>query len=266
MPLFSPDFEDVLMPQLLLPLNDRIIDMLNSMLDYIEDDEITNGRFARPIARRGVFHPMGNAEPHGILMPNLHALGGRLLEFKPKWLVQSPSAPGDARRCRTCAVNLLRRVKGKHKGRGDLGFCPFALLRREDKGLEAALEQIDDGGAGKRLMEDFVEKVQPALKHLQGLQKRFGEVGLEDFQSQEEKDFGVAMALRDCSVFLVVSGGDEKPQILDVKFADLDLKTTEGGKIQRWAEIEEELILRGMYTDDVDGDESPLCFWPKDKS
>lgn len=261
-PVFSPDHTDVLMPQILVPLISTIVDGLNAMLYAMEDD--TSSAPSRPVARRGAYLPFFTEEPHGILMPNLYARGERLLEFKPKWLVQSPSAPRDARRCRTCAVNLLRRMKGKHKGRGDSGFCPFALLSHDDGVLRPALEQLLGGHGRTEMVEEFVGKVQPPLRHLRELQKRFGEVGLQDFQSSEVKDFGVAMALRDCSVFLVVSDRFEasnRPEIQDVKFADLDLKTTKGGKTERWTEIEGELVSKGLYTDDVDGDDSHLCFW-----
>ena len=257
-PLFLPDHTDVLMPQILLPLTSNIVDGLNAMLYAMEDD--ASSVPSRPVPRKGAYLPFFNEEPHGILMPNLNAEGGRLLEFKPKWLLQSPSAPRDAMRCRTCAVNLLRRMKGKHKGRGDSGFCPFALLSRHDVALGSVMQQLVQRHPGVKLLRDFVGKVQPALRHLQMLQTRFGEVGLEDFRSSVEKDFGIAMALRDCSVFLVINKDLEAPEILDVKFADLDLKKTDGGKIQRWTEIEEELISKGLYTQNVDGDESHLCF------
>ena len=257
-PLFSPDHTNVLMPQVLLPLTSNIVDGLNAMLYAMEDDTLSS--ISRPVPRRGAYLPFFIEEPHGILMPNLNAKGGRLLEFKPKWLVQSPSASRDARRCRTCAVNLLRRMKGKHKGRGDSGFCPFALLSRHDVVLGSVLQQLVKRHPGEKLLREFVGKVQPALRHLQMLQTRFGEVGLEDFRSSVEKDFGIAMALRDCSVFLVINKDLETSEILDVKFADLDLKTTDGGKIQRWTEIEEELISKGLYTQNAGGDESHLCF------
>ena len=260
-PLFSPDHTDVLMPQILLPLTPSTVDELNAMLYAMEDD--SSNSISRPVARRGAYLPFFTEEPHGILMPNLNAQGGRLLEFKPKWLVQSPSAPRQARRCRTCAVNLSRKLKGKHKGRGDSGFCPFALLSRDDAVLWPALEQLVEGRARRRLLREFVGKVQPALRHLQELQRQHGDVGLQDFQLSKDKDFGVAMALRDCSVFLVVSE-DEEPEIceiVDVKFADLDIKTTDGGKMERWAEIEEELISKALYTDDLAGNESHPCVW-----
>ena len=247
------------MHQVLLPLDQGIVDGLNDMLHSMETEPTTaSNEKVRAVARRGAYHPDFSEEPNALLMPNLHVLGGRVREFKPKWLVQSPSAPENAKRCRTCAVNLLRRVKGKHRGRGDAGFCPFALLSTAQSVLGNVLE-ILDGEGGKELTREFVRKVLPALVYLRELQGKFMGVGLNEFRSPEGREFGVAMALRDCSVFLVINNGE----ILDVKFADLDLKTTEGGKVERWAEIEDELIEKGMYTDDVEADETHPCFWTR---
>ena len=260
-PLFSPEHTDVLMPQILVRLTSTVVDGLNAMLYTMEDD--TSSALSRPVARRGAYLPFFTEEPHGILMPNLHARGERLFEFKPKWLVQSPSAPSDARRCRTCAVNLLRRMKGKQKGRGDSGFCPFALLSHDDGVLRPALEQLFGGRVRTEIVEEFVGKVQPLLRYLRELQKRLGGVGLQDFQSSEVKDLGVAMALRDCSVFLVLSDRPEasnSAEIKDVKFADLDIKATDGGKTERWTEVEGELLSKGLYADDVDADDGYSCF------
>ncbi|KAF8420505.1 inositol-pentakisphosphate 2-kinase-domain-containing protein [Tirmania nivea] len=84
-------------------------------------------------------------ERHGFLVedmtpaaPGVDAESGRyrrevLVEFKPKWLLPSPSAPVGARRCRTCALRILREYK-KHgtivvgNGSGNPGhWCPFDL-------------------------------------------------------------------------------------------------------------------------------------------
>ena len=129
--------------------------------------------------------------------------------------------------------------------------------------MRPALEQLFGGRIKTEMVEEFVGKVQPLLRHLRELQKRLGEVGLQDFQSSEAKDLSVAMALRDCSVFLVVSDRSEasnRPEIKDVKFADLDVKATDGGKTERWTEVEGELLSKRLYTDDVDGDDGYSCF------
>lgn len=384
-PLFADGFADVLVEQGLFRMSRETVESVDSTLREMEggrDGEVEGGIARdgvgsgdRPVHRRGVYHPVFERECHGILMPNLLSLGAnpstpsaralqdgkdtkhndksklkmktRLLEFKAKWLLQSPSAPADAVRCRTCAVNALRRLKNaqsqtqahtetseeqmqtqtrasensnqnhklkqkqKHKlGRGDGGFCPFALLSNDKSTgtLHSALTTMGlfahcrTPRAKHQLQTEFAEKVQPVLRHLRGLQGRFGCVGLDDFRGglvdrsgdagldsrgavdagYEEGDFAVAMALRDCSVFLVIAEGEAEdeagdgdedgnrdiPSIKAVKLADLDLKTTGGGKLQRWAGIEEELIRSGMYTmskAELEGlmgeGEGDVCVW-----
>lgn len=200
--------------------------------------------------RRHVYLPPYEKEQHGILMRNLQGPGiDRLIEFKPKWLVQSPSAPSDARNCRTCALNAMRRRTQRHQGRGDSGFCPLDLLDTGDV-LEDALAKIWPMEEGlEAFVASFREKVQPALVHLKVFQQDHGSVGLQDFQNPAGKDFGLAMALRDCSVFLALRRRDAQGGIdlIDVKLADLDLKTTEGGKLQKWAATEQELLDGGWY-------------------
>jgi len=209
-------------------------------------------RRLRPHHRRHVYLPAYKDEQYGILMQNLQGPGiDWLVEFKPKWLVQSPSAPGGAKNCRTCALNAMRRKKQKHQGRGDSGFCPLDLLEEGDV-LECALAKIWTlEGDFSEFVAAFKTTVQPALFHLRKLQEEHGSVGLKDFQNPKGKDFGVAMALRDCSVFLALrkneSDQDGLVELVDVKFADLDLKSIAGGKVQKWATMEQELLDGGWY-------------------
>lgn len=76
---------------------------------------------ARPRGRRGVY--LAEDEPFGLLITDMTPAAAasvadpgagtgewqQMWEFKPKWLVQSPSAPRDARRCRTCALRAMKR-------------------------------------------------------------------------------------------------------------------------------------------------------------
>ena len=261
--LFGDECRQFLMEQVLYKLTPDMVQEANEELREMDNVDLgaltaeavkAKGKKIRHHHRRHVYLPSYEQEQYAILMHNLQAPGiDWLVEFKPKWLVQSPTAPKDARNCRTCALNALRRKEGKHKGRGDSGFCPFDLLvgPEEDEVLRQALQNIwpiEDGIEG--FVAAFRDKVQPALKHVQKLEQEHNSVGLDDFQNPAGKDFGVAMALRDCSVFLALKrpeSGDEPFKISDVKFADLDLKSTEGGKIQKWAAMEEELIQGGWY-------------------
>ncbi|KAG9786686.1 hypothetical protein KCU88_g2247, partial [Aureobasidium melanogenum] len=293
-PLFS-GHEHLLLKQTLYQLTPKLVESANAGLRQMEKmaedssfssssankNETANATRPRPRHRHHVYLPPYEKEQYGILMQNLKAPDGGgvvLIEFKPKWLVQSPSAPRDATMCRTCALNAMRRKAGKHQGRGDSGFCPVDLLvgDEEEHVLQRALEQIyPDVTKGSGFVEAFRQGVQPALRHLQRLQREYGSVGLDDFRDPNPggKHLDLAMALRDCSVFLSLRRGikrDSDPpsthlqsgdqqraadghethdvvELVDVKFADLDLKTPEAGKLQKWAAMEQELLDNGWY-------------------
>lgn len=261
-PLFGSAYRGLLMEQALYTLTPEMVEAANRELREMDDMDLSAiwadqgsmvGKKIRPSHRRHAYLPSYEDEQYGILMPNLQGLGTDwLVEFKPKWLIQSPSAPKDATNCRTCALNSSRRKAGKHVGRGDSGFCPFDLLADEGQEdvLRRALENIWPVNDGfEKFVVAFRNRVQPALRHLQALQKRYCAVGLDDFLNPLGIDFGLAMALRDCSIFLALKRcGDSKDvEVADIKFADLDLKTTEGGKIQKWAAMERELLDGGWY-------------------
>ncbi|OAL36660.1 hypothetical protein AYO20_03992 [Fonsecaea nubica] len=259
-PLFNKEHGSLLLEQALYKLTPEMVSRANEELREMDSVDLSalsaedvKGKKIRHHHRRHVYLPSYENEQYGILMQNLQGPGiDWLVEFKPKWLVQSPSAPVDARNCRTCALNAMRRKAGAHQGRGDSGFCPLDLLADEHAVLKRTLANIWPLENG---IDDFVtvfaEKVQPALRHLQTLQKEYGCVALDDFLHPAGKDFGVAMALRDCSVFLALrrstNAGDGGVDVVDVKLADLDLKTAEGGKIHKWATMEQELLDGGWY-------------------
>ncbi|KIW93221.1 uncharacterized protein Z519_05826 [Cladophialophora bantiana CBS 173.52] len=259
-PLFNEKHKALLMEQALYMLTPEMVSKSNNELKEIDSVDLSalssedvKGKHIRHHHRRHVYLPSYENEQYGILMQNLQGPGvDWLVEFKPKWLVQSPSAPADARNCRTCALNTMRREAGAHQGRGDSGFCPLNLLVPDGVVLERALKNIWPIKDGiNQFVSAFREKVQPALRHLQTLQEEHGAVGLDDFLHPDGKDFGVAMALRDCSVFLAlrrrIDSDDGGVEIIDVKLADLDLKTSEAGKVQKWAAMEQELLTGGWY-------------------
>ncbi|KAK5946649.1 Inositol-pentakisphosphate 2-kinase [Knufia obscura] len=247
-PLFFFD-PSLLLPVQLIQLGPGVIEDMNQQLHHLENTK------HRKAMRTGAYHPSFEIEPYAMLMPNLiHGLG-KVVEFKPKWLVQSPSAPRDAQRCRTCALNAMRRAKGV-SGRGDSGFCPFDMLSSNEKILSSALRNVwSENGSLLDFVTAFRVKVQPALRQLQKLQRQHSDVGLEDFLNPAGKDFSVAMALRDCSIVLKVvkvPHDDTRLHIPIVKLLDLDLKDAGGGKLAKWARMEAELIEDGWYTTKAD--------------
>lgn len=70
-----------------------------------------------------------------------------LIEFKPKWLLPSPTAPQGARRCRTCALKAL---KDSENGVAIIGngspnpgyWCPFDLASGEPQRVRRAVKSI----------------------------------------------------------------------------------------------------------------------------
>ncbi|KAF8475683.1 inositol-pentakisphosphate 2-kinase-domain-containing protein [Kalaharituber pfeilii] len=71
-----------------------------------------------------------------------------LVEFKPKWLAQSPSAPKGARRCRTCALRISKHFKKRGtiingNGAGTPGhWCPFYLASGDPDKVRLAVQGI----------------------------------------------------------------------------------------------------------------------------
>ena len=224
-----------------------LITKLNSALEQRELDG------TRPAKRRGVYLAPANEEPDEILVADMSPRGPneRLIEFKPKWLVQSPSAPSGARRCRTCALREMRiederRTGEIHMGRGHGDFCPFDLLSGNDNVLEETMRGLSliNECVGDQV-SIYKERVKPLLLRLRGLQAEYNKVGLDDFKNGQDQDFCISMALRDCSVFVKSKSGEAGFQ--EVRLADLDLKSSGGGKLERWIRMERRLIEEGWY-------------------
>jgi inositol-pentakisphosphate 2-kinase len=137
----------------------------------------------RPDQRCGVY--LATNEEHGIFVQDMTPRHEkeRFIEFKPKWLIQSPSAPAKAKRCRTCALREMRRTGNALGGRGDGDFCPLDLLSTENDVLEDVLRSL--AGDDWRIVEAiFKNKVQPLLIRLRTLQIEHHRVGLADLDSQ----------------------------------------------------------------------------------
>lgn len=254
-PLFVPDHEDILMPKFLYRLTPEMLREAESILTHLDAEADKRGESTRTLGKKDVSHPALDQEPHAILMPNLrHGERAIFREFKPKWLRQSPNAPPGSRRCRTCAVNAFKRANDAKKGKGDSGFCPLDLLSSDRALIQGILEKIDpDHGNSEGLVDSFQRQVQPALRHLSDLQVQHNTQGLHDARNPEHRDYAVAMALRDCSVFMVLekSSDDGRLGIGRVKLADLDLKISTAGNLDKWATMESNLISTGAYTNET---------------
>ncbi len=231
-----------------VPDQKALIAKLNAALEQRESDA------TRPAYRQGVYLAPSAEEPNTILVTDMSAYGPdeRLIEFKPKWLVQSPSAPQEAKRCRTCALRKMRtdderRTGQRHSGREHAGFCPLDLVSNNDDVLEETLRRLCLTDEHPRTyVVQFKEHIQPLLMRLRRLQAEHNNVGLSDLDEGQNQGLSLSMALRDCSVFVKMKRGELGFQ--EVRLADLDLKSSEGGKLERWVGIEQRLIEEGWYT------------------
>ena len=157
------------------------------------------------------------------------------LEFKPKWLVQSPTAPKGARRCRTCALHALREQSSQPEGSGNaVGatvvrkaeggasplYCPLKLLSDDRRDVEQAVDgtiavqvRLSNNAPCSRssainLSAAARERV---IDHLyqNSLLLRLRDLQVEDdphgvLESEVDERLLIAMALRDCTLYLKV--------------------------------------------------------------
>ena len=207
----------------------------------------------------------------GILLPNMSPNPGTsiTLEIKPKWLLQSPTAPPGAIRCRTCALQYSR-----GKGTPKDYICPLQLVNGGESDLQQwAVESVlKHAGEGENMSADpknaqfrsvvnhllqYIAKGdgRTLLGHIKDLQSQLDPQGVlcrssTSDRSKFDHDLRLAMTLRDCSMLIVVpytSSGGSLPPIVS-KLADLDFKSA--GKISDWAEKETDLVDGGWYTKD----------------
>lgn len=233
-PLFPS--ENLVQQTLFQPSEDLLKDC-NARLREMEK----NG--TRPAKRHDVY--LAENEMHGMLVTDMSCSDDsfRFFEFKPKWLAQSPSAPSESRRCRTCALRAMK--KGS---KPDL--CPLDLVDKDRimtavcriMGLDPRRLQDYSSSEMELLgrVRDFLLK-DPLLYRLRQLQmdKDPNGVLIVNAISQE---LLTAMTLRDCTLYLKV--GHES---IDARLGDLDLKTGKG-KAEYWRGLERQLIDGGWYT------------------
>lgn len=217
----------------------------------------------RPKKRCGLYLEQ-DAEEYGFLVADMSPRDERevLVEFKPKWVVQSPSAPEGWRRCRTCA---LRARKAGEKGKADGGFCPLDLASGDRVRVARAVEALVPlkepkywGSPEEWELKDrkiVVEEVTDYLttSELMPVLKRLNEKLDPDgpLRTDMGKGFLDAMTVRDATVFLRVKvpkdGEVVDGEKVECGIADLDMKTGEAGKREYWRETERNLVEEGWY-------------------
>ena len=208
-PLFSAD---ALVEQLLCKISPEFVAMGNRLLrkdeKRREDDPL-----GRPIKRRGVY--LAEDESYATLVTDMrydkqHATS----EFKPKWLLQSPSAPAGSKRCRTCALRAMRYAKANDTPNPlDLSydFCPLTLVADDRDILATSINGTLQRLRGaptyipdlKSLLLPYFHRL-PLLRILRDLQAKKDPKGI--FKTDPSSlDFKTAMTIRDCTFFLKVS-------------------------------------------------------------
>ena len=204
-PLFSQ--ENLLERTLFRPSADLIRD-LNRRLRQME----TYGSRARK--RHGAYLVEG--ETYGTLITDMTSGeddDSTTVEFKPKWLAQSPSAPAGAKRCRTCALQAMRSSKGVQVGGSShlkSEFCPLSLVSADQNRVAVAADIIlglpeserkEESATRQGLITFLLETT--LLQRLRDLQMKLDPIGVLA-ADVSGKDFLTAMTIRDCSLFLKV--------------------------------------------------------------
>lgn len=192
--LFKPE---ELVDQTLIRLPEGLIQRCNEQLHI---DEL-NGK--RPKKRHGGY--LSLTEPFGLLITDMTPTddpSATLAELKPKWLVQSPSAPGNAHRCRTCALREMKNHEARRLGQKEQrSFCPLDLVSDHPDNVLRATSFIEGCTDQHRLARILLYN--PTLQKLQSLQKSQQKVGLLGPPAQS-RDLSLDMTLRDCTMFIKV--------------------------------------------------------------
>ena len=129
------------------------------------------------------------------------------VEFKPKWLAQSPTAPVGSRRCRNCALRAMKSATGE-PSKSD--FCPLSLVSGDKAKVATAVNIITSipkyadnvTEPARAASADFLYN-SPLLRLLRKLQLEKDPLGVLHADLQNH-NFLTAMTLRDCTLFLKV--------------------------------------------------------------
>ncbi|KAL5598874.1 hypothetical protein BROUX41_003805 [Berkeleyomyces rouxiae] len=300
-PLF-PNPDDLVSHELVqLDRNNSIIDQVHVLLDLM-DQVSTNVQHSRnqhpPTPEMlhestGIIHPevlplewrerVGHAMikrrhkqfigsklayvEHGLLVEDMSINDnedGILVEIKPKWLLQSASAPAASARCRNCAIELRRARQGRLKQTRPKP-CPLLLMsdnwrhRREFMAQVLVAVEPDEWYIAPLLRWAGGTPATAApnrlLALLRDLQARLDQKG-PLLATEDSAAFPLAMTMRDCSVFIRVvrtaaaatdAGADEYS--VSAKIGDLDMKNA-SAKLGYWKRTEMELLSDDAYTDE----------------
>lgn len=213
-------------------------------------------RNGRPQKRAGMY--LETTESHAFLVADMspHTERQLLVEFKPKWVVQSPSAPRGAKHCRTCALRL--------KKGGGRGFCPLDLASGEPERVRRAVRFLIPGTLPKRFLlpagttwEAERERLEAKVVAFLVRSELMPILAAVQIRLDPEGPLGSipdtfmdAMTVRDLTVFLRVDMDAPGVDGIDCGIGDLDMKTKHDGKEKYWRDTELDLINGGWYEHD----------------
>ncbi|WQF76188.1 Putative inositol-pentakisphosphate 2-kinase [Colletotrichum destructivum] len=186
----------------------------------------------------------------------------RVVEFKPKWLAQSPSAPKDANTCRCCALAARKFASNKDRNMDPREYpCPLWLdpERVAPDGGEVVRQKaiarlfqnssFEDNKHASALYELLKKTtVLELLKAHQITKDTRGPL----LARKDDEEFSTAMTLRDCSLYMryrirKVNGQETVvTESFEAKLADLDKKNA-AWKLTEWQDKERALIDEGWY-------------------
>ncbi|KAK3902009.1 inositol pentakisphosphate 2-kinase [Staphylotrichum tortipilum] len=238
-PLF--ELEDLVQQQLVKFENDNVISRLNGAL---QDETET---------RRTDFEGQTvAATEYGLLVEDMRQKNpdDLTLEFKPKWLAQSPNAPPSATRCRNCAREAFKR-HSKHPSKRKPNAvipCPLDYLSPSPSSLTHPLTPhtppTTHPSQHARLSTWLqTNTLLPRLRAVQLANDTLGPLGV-DHGGAGAAQLQLAMTLRDCACFVRVPA-DEGAEV-EAKLADLDKKNWVS-KLGYWQGMERRLVEGGYY-------------------
>ncbi|RKF74676.1 Inositol-pentakisphosphate 2-kinase [Golovinomyces cichoracearum] len=242
-PLFHPD--EIVQQSLVAIKPSGIISRLNDELRDLERSMHHAGSRRRAKSRQGTY--LADDE-FGLLItdmtPGHHS--DIVIEFKPKWLSQSLSAPSNSTRCRQCAVNARLRAQSESSGKylaKSRNFCPLDLLSDNKNEIIRFVDNLLSPDIEQVFAQRFVDWIRDysLLRRLGEIQARLDSTGVLNADPLD-KELLIAMTLRDCTVFLRISKDSDK---IEARIGDLDLKCAT--KIPSWKQKENQLISGGWY-------------------
>lgn len=168
------------------------------------------------------------------------------MEFKPKWLTQSLSAPVNSKRCRQCAH--VARVNARRSRTGEKPsalFCPLDLVSELPADLRRVSSQLLGPTRSSLAIDRFARwlETDTLLRKLCSYQKTLDREGVL-VGDVDDENFLTAMTLRDCTLFVKFKS-EESGDKVEARLGDLDLKSK--AKKEYWRRSELELIEEGWY-------------------